>query len=251
MDPERVDALLAVRDLLIQQAGGFLRNVVWELGVTCVTCAGIPSAGYAQCRACSSFPATGYVADRVGFVTYGYWPHQSGSVMHGYKDPSPYEGSVRVVTLMLAYALNRHQACLSGSAGAPTHWAVVPSLKHPGVDHRLAQITRPLMPRMPEIPLLAAAAPVNPRGFTPSNYLVPDYASVQGSHVLLLDDTWTTGGHVQSASAALKQAGADRVTALVLARWLDPAWAGTKAFIDHRLARDFDPDLCPFTGLAC
>jgi phosphoribosylpyrophosphate synthetase len=66
----------------------------------------------------------------------------------------------------------------------------------------------------------------------------------------LLDDTWTTGGHLQSASAALKAAGAHRVTGLVVARWLDPEFAETKAFI-NALTTGFEPLLCPFTGGYC
>lgn len=40
------------------------------------------------------------------------------------------------------------------------------------------------------------------------------------SHVLLIDDTWTSGGHSQSAALALRYAGAEYITLLVLARWL-------------------------------
>ena len=38
--------------------------------------------------------------------------------------------------------------------------------------------------------------------------------------MLLIDDTWTSGGHAQSAALALRQAGATRISALIVARWL-------------------------------
>ncbi|MFM9611544.1 hypothetical protein ACSCBZ_37315 [Streptomyces niveiscabiei] len=43
-------------------------------------------------------------------------------------------------------------------------------------------------------------------------------AALWGENVLLIDDTWTTGNHAQSASAALKAAGAGSVAVVVLGR---------------------------------
>jgi hypothetical protein len=85
------------------------------------------------------------------------------------------------------------------------------------------------------------------RAFNASHFTVLPMA---GTHVLLLDDTWTTGGHLQSASAALKAAGVRQVTGLAIARWLDPSWHTTRSFIDE-LIEDFDPKLCPYTGAPC
>lgn len=42
---------------------------------------------------------------------------------------------------------------------------------------------------------------------------------VRGLDVLVVDDTWTTGANIQSASAALKQAGANTVAGVVIGRW--------------------------------
>jgi adenine/guanine phosphoribosyltransferase-like PRPP-binding protein len=44
-----------------------------------------------------------------------------------------------------------------------------------------------------------------------------------GADVLLLDDTWVSGGSAQSAAAALKLAGARTVALVVLGRHVDPA----------------------------
>ena len=68
--------------------------------------------------------------------------------------------------------------------------------------------------------------------------------------MLLIDDTWTSGRHVMAASAALKAAGAERVTALCVARWLSPEFGYTAAFIES-LPNDFDPDLCPYSSDVC
>jgi orotate phosphoribosyltransferase len=42
--------------------------------------------------------------------------------------------------------------------------------------------------------------------------------------VLLIDDTWTTGANAQSAAAALKDAGAGPVAAVVIGRHLNRDW---------------------------
>ncbi len=43
-------------------------------------------------------------------------------------------------------------------------------------------------------------------------------AALRGAHVLLVDDVMTSGASLGAAAAALRRAGAARVTALVLAR---------------------------------
>ena len=61
--------------------------------------------------------------------------------------------------------------------------------------------------------------------------------------MLLIDDTWTTGANAQSAAAALKSAGAERVAAVVIGRHLNREWHEN----DRRLrgiTRPFDWDRC-------
>lgn len=48
--------------------------------------------------------------------------------------------------------------------------------------------------------------------------------SLGGARVLVIDDTWTTGAHAQSASAALKAAGAVTVAVIVIGRWFNPTF---------------------------
>jgi predicted amidophosphoribosyltransferase len=67
----------------------------------------------------------------------------------------------------------------------------------------------------------------------------------------VIDDTWTTGGHAQSAALALRVAGATRVSVLVVARWLKEDYGDNKQFIDDLRGRDYDPSICPWTGAKC
>ena len=105
-------------------------------------------------------------------------------------------------------------------------------------------MTAGLLRNMPEAGITAATDVRDPRSFRPENFVVAN--QVAGQHVLLIDDTWTTGGHAESTAAALKRAGAARVTLLVLARWLDSRRGRTEEFVKTELTQDFDPDVCPF-----
>lgn len=247
---DRSGVLEDARQLLIQSGAGFLRNVFWEAGVTCKVCAGIPNPGFDLCLACSDRRLRVDLADRLGFVTYAWQPDQTGQVMYGYKDARPASANVRLMQLMVSYAVVAHWQCTAdGSLGTPTHWAVVPSLKNRGRAHPLRGLAEPVLRNLTEIAVTAAPLPItNPRGVLAANFVVPP---TDAHHVLVIDDTWARGGHVQSVALALKQAGVRRVTALVMARWLDPAWSTTRSFISDRLDADFEPYVCPFTGERC
>ena len=77
----------------------------------------------------------------------------------------------------------------------------------------------------------------------------PTGTDLTGEHVLLLDDTWTSGSRTQSAALTLRRQGAAHVSVLVIGRYLKP---GPHAeFISTRLDRDYDPRRCPVTGGEC
>jgi orotate phosphoribosyltransferase len=100
-----------------------------------------------------------------------------------------------------------------------------------------------------EAPLDLASGPSSQaRSYDPLRFTAGDFP--EGSHVILVDDSWTTGGNVQSAAAALKRAGAAQVSVMVLARILDDRWEPTRRFIeDGGLRRPFDPSMSPWQGV--
>ncbi len=61
---------------------------------------------------------------------------------------------------------------------------------------------------------------------------------VAGGDVLVVDDTWVSGGSAQSAAAALKLAGARRVAVVVLGRHVNPADPRSAAFLAAAAALD-------------
>jgi hypothetical protein len=101
-----------------------------------------------------------------------------------------------------------------------------------------------------EVPLMAAANVQQPRAVNSEHFTCAVQLS-QESHVLLIDDTWATGGHVQSAVLALRKAGAARVSVLVVGRWLKEDYGGNKMFIADLANCDYDPRICPWTGAGC
>ena len=81
-----------------------------------------------------------------------------------------------------------------------------------------------LVPGRALAPLLARpGADAWGRALDPGRFCAP--GPVTGQAVLLLDDTWTSGGTAQSAAVALKRAGARSVAVVVAGRHL-PAITG-------------------------
>lgn len=249
MTPEADAWLAEAEPQLLTLAGGFLRNTRRITGATCLLCTGMPGEGWTECRDCRAMMSRDDLSDRIAFATYGIKGHQSGHTMHGYKNPHPGPNQQVIVQLLIGITLLRHRECFtSPSHGRPTHWAVVPSLSGRAGDHPLEVIVAPIMKKLSMQPLAAATDVLSPRSVRPENFVTPP---LDGEHVLLLDDTWARGGHVQSAAGALKRAGAGYVTTLVLARWIDPNWDNTAEVIRDHLSDDYNPDICPFTGASC
>lgn len=250
-DPARLTQLETARGLLIAQGGGFLRNVTWRPGVNCELCAGIWGSGYASCIGCPSWMARTDLSDRVGFVTYATAGRQSGQVMYGYKEaPRPSVQNQQLINLMLRYAVIRHWSCLNMGPGGPlTHWATVPSLRGRH-DHPLRTIVSAfLSSTLADAQLVITPTAYATRSLEPSNFQPAE--ALPGAHVLLIEDTWVGGGRLQSAAAALKLGGAQTVTSLALARWLEPGRGATDDFLASVIETEFNPDLCPFAGASC
>jgi hypothetical protein len=72
-------------------------------------------------------------------------------------------------------------------------------------------------------------------------------ADLRARAVLLIDDTWTTGANAQSAAAALKAAGAERVAALVIGRYVNREWGHNDRQL-RRMPLPFEWDRCALCG---
>lgn len=67
---------------------------------------------------------------------------------------------------------------------------------------------------------------------------------LQGTRVLLLDDTFTTGSKLFSAVAALREAGAVVVGPIVLGRHVKPTWAPSAEMLNWLEDRCWDEERC-------
>ena len=235
--------------MLTAIGGGYLRNPVRARRVTCADCA-TPVDGYDKCFPCKSHHSESGTADATAFLTYAVASQKSGLVMRGYKARPPVAEHRQVVGLLLLVALEGHTQCIETLAeSAVTHWAVVPSLPAKPWVHPLRGLVAGRV-KGSEVPLVAAPSVLQPRTVNADHFMctvrIPPEA-----HVLLIDDTWTTGGHAQSAALALRKAGATWVSALVVARWLKENYGDNKRFIADLATRDFDPSICPWTSGRC
>jgi predicted amidophosphoribosyltransferase len=245
-DPEALARLAAS---LTSRAGGYLHNPVRAAQLACAVCAN-PVRGHERCRRCQRHAVTDGLADATAFLTYAVAGRQSGYLMRGYKAEPPVEEHRTVVAMLLVTGLLGHLDCPAALAAAPvTHWAVVPSLPAKPGEHPLHGVAARFA-RWPEAGLTAAPRAAFPRAVSPHHYQAT--ASLPpGAHVLLLDDTWASGGHAQSAALALRTAGAARVSVLAVARWLNNDSDLSRQFLRAIRRRDYDPALCPWTGGAC
>ncbi|WP_369272574.1 ComF family protein [Streptomyces sp. R11] len=68
--------------------------------------------------------------------------------------------------------------------------------------------------------------------------------AVRGKRVLLLDDTFTSGGTIASAAHALKMAGANQVIGLAFGRQLRAEWDDNRDLISELPNRSLDLSEC-------
>jgi glutamine phosphoribosylpyrophosphate amidotransferase len=66
----------------------------------------------------------------------------------------------------------------------------------------------------------------------------------QEANVLVIDDTWTTGGRAQSAALALREAGAAKVAVVIVGRHFDRSFGTCESYYQQARRRAFTWDRC-------
>lgn len=174
--------------------------------------------------------------------------------MHSYKDLiTPVPRHRTQLSLLLLAALGLHGECIESRLDAEIEtWAIVPSTRPDRIgDHPLHVVTRQTGLRLPEIELVARPSVHLDERVTSADRFVVTAGDTAHRHVLLIEDTWTTGAKCQSAALALRRAGAASVTILVIARWLTPREPRVGAFIKNRLTASYNPLVCPVDNSDC
>jgi hypothetical protein len=139
---------------------------------------------------------------------------------------------------LLATFLTEHGRSVWQAAGmtaGPEAVAVVPSGQGRPGAHPLVSLVLACA-ELPLVPLAVVAPQAHGRGVNPGWVRVAD--RVDGADVLVVDDTWVSGGSAQSVAAALKLAGARRVAVVVLGRHVNPADPRSAAFLESVGAAD-------------
>jgi len=202
----------------------------------CRTCRGPGQPGYTRCFQCRlhAESAPGSLADvvvPVGYAPKGsrlarqLWQYKAGQNPVGQdaggRDKTGPAAARRELRALLLVFLRDHGPCVWRAAAMPppSHVAVVPSGRGRPGPHPLAALVMPYL----ALPWarLAVSTPDGPAGhhLDPGRFRASRL--LPGAAVLLLDDTWTSGGSAQAAAVALRAAGARYVAVLVLGRHLD------------------------------
>ena len=132
------------------------------------------------------------------------------------------ESAARLRAMLAAYLAGHGEPVwrAAGMAAVPAAAAVVPGGRGRPGGHPLPGLVRSCV----DVPLVGlSVAPqeaAHGRGVDP-RWLRVD-GPVAGADVLVVDDTWVSGGSAQSAAVALKLAGAARVAIIVIGRHVNP-----------------------------
>lgn len=245
---------MAQHRLSVKEATGAyepaMRNVLPAASGICRTCGTWIDAGYRDCSPCNRSPD---LLQPVVPITYSRHLGQIHTALRNYKDGTPAAQAYAIprLTAILWRFIQAHETCVAQAAGISGFDLVttVPS-STPEADERRTNLRRivkgcmPLSTRYIRVLQATGKAPAG-RAFHADRYT--SNVDLAGRAVLLIDDTWTTGGHAQSASVALRAAGATAVGFVAIGRHVNPSWqiAGTTSGeLLAALPRRFAWDVC-------
>jgi hypothetical protein len=190
----------------------------------CATCRGPARRGFARCFHCGLHTETapGLLADVVAPVACAPKGSRLATDLWLYKSErtGSREAGVALLAMLLVYLHDKAPGWWRAGDPVPTCACVVPSGRGRPGPHPLQALVHGCL----ALPWAALAALPGgdpwARALDPGRFRAP--RPLNGAAVLLLDDTWTSGGTAQSAAVALKRAGARWVAVVVLGRHLPP-----------------------------
>ena len=188
----------------------------------CASCRGPARHGFARCFHCGlhTESAPGLLADVVAPVACAPKGSSLATDLWLYKSQrtGSREAGAALLAMLLVFLHDQGPGVWRSAATAPTCACVVPSGRGRPGPHPLQELAQGCL-GLPWAALVARPGG-DPwaRALDPGRFRAP--RPLTGAAVLLLDDTWTSGGTAQSAAVALKRAGARWVAVVVLGRHL-------------------------------
>jgi hypothetical protein len=216
----------------------------------CQVCHGTANPGYPTCRPCETTATVlgTAVADAVVPISLAVKSEQYTNELWRYKNTDgPQQHYFRMgLAAVLWRFLASHEACIATHCAVPGFDAItiVPSASgcqaHP-LRTMVAEMVGATRERYRDLLSPTSIAHTLGRDASTDRYTS---APLWGEAVLVIDDTWTTGGHAQSAAAALKAAGAACVAVVVLGRHLNSTYGDTARHVEQARLRTFSWGLC-------
>lgn len=199
----------------------------------CAVCGTSVRELHARCWQCSQHSKLPARADAVGAVALVVKRTQLAFELAAYKSSANPQAR-QLLQMGLAAVTWRwligHERCLAEAAGAGAGFDVVttvPSSRGRAAHPLRDMISRQVVPTAARHEdLLEPAEPTGPEQREARAGMYRAAGTFAGRSVLLVDDTWTTGAHAQSAACALKLAGAGPVGVLAIGRHFQPEQAG-------------------------
>jgi hypothetical protein len=190
----------------------------------CASCRGPARRGFARCFHCGlhAESAPGLLADVVAPVAVAPKGSRLATDLWLYKSErtGSREAGATLLAMLLVFMHDQAPRLWRAGAAVPAFACVVPSGRGRPGPHPLQELVHGCL-ALPWAELVARPGG-DPwaRALDPGRFHAP--RPLHGAAVLLLDDTWTSGGTAQSAAVALKRAGARWVAVVVLGRHLPP-----------------------------
>jgi predicted amidophosphoribosyltransferase len=190
-------------------------------------------------------------ADVVAFVSMAPNDGQMATELFTYKRPDMRLDVRRPRQIGLAAVLwkwlSLHERCMASTFGVTKFDVIttVPSSSGRLGTHPLEEIASTIVTgtaQRYEALLSLGTSEAGHRGFAADRFVPSETAA--GRRVLVIDDTWTTGAHAQSASAAVKAGGATGVGVLSIGRWFNVGWGTNRDWIGRHRAPGWDWARC-------
>lgn len=245
-----------LEQVLFQTAGLILKPAVPDQVAVCIKCRGARNYGYQTCYNCD--PSSG--CDLAGFCTYAVQSSQMMRFMYDYKrQPSSRasDAAINTITGLMVSKISRHLGCCEKIANQKLrYWTNMPSTKNEAnkhsQNHPLYKMVHPIInqlyPHLAYLPIFARESALkDSRRYSPELYETLNRPS---GHVLLVEDTWVSGNHVESVAQMLKDSGASAVSTLCIARAVNHGYGTANELIKHieEESQVFAPDICPWTN---